>query len=133
MNYDDRQAFVALNDKTTINGIEIDVREELSDPGLITSKRFGKDSFLSGKNDVFFDGKRHEGKYVSFGEKIAIVHNGIIENYLEIKKELGDVLWYVSQVATELTLSLDEVALCNIEKLQSRKKRGKLSGSGDNR
>ncbi len=50
-----------------------------------------------------------------------------------IKKELGDVIWYVSQIASELNLSLDEIAKRNIEKLFSRMKRGKLSGSGDNR
>lgn len=50
-----------------------------------------------------------------------------------IKKELGDVLWYLSQVAEELGLSLDEVALFNLEKLLSRKERGKLTGDGDNR
>ena len=38
----------------------------------------------------------------------------------EIKKELGDVLWYISQIATELGLSLDSVAKLNIEKLKSR-------------
>lgn len=51
----------------------------------------------------------------------------------EITKELGDVLWYVSQIATELGLSLDEVAQKNIEKLYSRMDRGVLGGEGDNR
>lgn len=50
-----------------------------------------------------------------------------------IKKELGDVLWYVSQLATELGLSFDEIAEKNIEKLYSRMDRGKLGGDGDNR
>ncbi|OIO32652.1 MAG: hypothetical protein COZ49_00330 [Candidatus Yonathbacteria bacterium CG_4_10_14_3_um_filter_47_65] len=51
----------------------------------------------------------------------------------EIKKELGDVLWYVAQVASELGLELDDIARKNIEKLFSRKERGMLGGSGDNR
>lgn len=51
----------------------------------------------------------------------------------EIKKELGDVLWYISQIATELGLSLNAVAKLNIEKLQSHLERNKISGSGDNR
>jgi len=51
----------------------------------------------------------------------------------EIKKELGDVLWYISQIATELGLSLSDVAKLNIEKLQSRLERNKISGSGDDR
>ncbi len=48
-------------------------------------------------------------------------------------KELGDVLWYVAQIATELGLELDEVARGNLEKLLSRQRRGVLSGSGDER
>lgn len=51
----------------------------------------------------------------------------------EILKELGDVLWYVAQIATELKLSLEGVASNNIQKLSSRKERNKLQGSGDNR
>lgn len=51
----------------------------------------------------------------------------------EIKKELGDVLWYIAQVATELNLPLTEIAEYNIEKLTSRLERGMISGSGDNR
>lgn len=51
----------------------------------------------------------------------------------EIGKELGDVLWYVSQLAFELNLSLDEIAQKNIEKLYSRMDRGALKGNGDNR
>jgi NTP pyrophosphatase (non-canonical NTP hydrolase) len=50
-----------------------------------------------------------------------------------LKAELGDVLWYLSQVCTELNLSLDEVAGHNIEKLYSRLERGKIGGDGDNR
>lgn len=55
------------------------------------------------------------------------------ERKKEIEKELGDVLWYVSQLASELKLSLKEIAEKNIEKLYSRMDRGKLKGDGDNR
>lgn len=51
----------------------------------------------------------------------------------EIKKELGDVLWYLSRVSVEMGLSLESVAQSNIEKLFSRLERGKLGGEGDNR
>lgn len=48
-------------------------------------------------------------------------------------KEQGDVLWYVGASARELNSSIEYVADQNIEKLQSRKQRGVLNGSGDNR
>jgi len=54
-------------------------------------------------------------------------------NREDLKKELGDVLWYVSAMCTELGLSMDEVAQSNIDKLFDRKLRDKLTGSGDNR
>ena len=50
-----------------------------------------------------------------------------------MSKELGDVLWYVAQLATELELELDEIAQENLDKLLSRQRRGVLSGSGDDR
>ena len=50
-----------------------------------------------------------------------------------IKKELGDVLWYLSTLCSELQFNLDDVALLNLEKLKLRAAKGKISGSGDNR
>jgi NTP pyrophosphatase (non-canonical NTP hydrolase) len=55
------------------------------------------------------------------------------ERRAAMAKELGDVLWYVSQLASELGLELEEVARGNLEKLLSRQRRGVLSGSGDER
>lgn len=51
----------------------------------------------------------------------------------KIKKELGDVLWYIAVIAHDLEIDLNEIAEINIAKLTDRKKRGKLTGSGDNR
>ena len=48
-------------------------------------------------------------------------------------KELGDVLWYVAQLASELDLDLNQIAERNLQKLLSRQRRGVLSGSGDDR
>ena len=47
--------------------------------------------------------------------------------------EIGDVLWYCATLARDIGMTLDEVAQMNIDKLASRKQRGKLGGSGDNR
>jgi NTP pyrophosphatase (non-canonical NTP hydrolase) len=51
----------------------------------------------------------------------------------DIAKELGDVLWYVAVLADYLDLSLDDIAAGNLAKLASRRSRGVLGGSGDNR
>lgn len=51
----------------------------------------------------------------------------------DIKKELGDVLWYAATLASYLDIDFDDVATTNIDKLASRQRRGVLGGSGDNR
>jgi NTP pyrophosphatase (non-canonical NTP hydrolase) len=55
------------------------------------------------------------------------------ERRAAMAKELGDVLWYVAQLASELELNLDEIAQANLDKLLSRQQRGVLSGDGDDR
>lgn len=51
----------------------------------------------------------------------------------DIGAELGDVLWYIASLARDLDISLNSIAAMNIEKLNSRKERGVIGGSGDNR
>ena len=55
------------------------------------------------------------------------------EKRREIAAELGDVLWYIAAVASDLNVDLDDVADANLEKLASRRARDVLQGSGDNR
>ena len=50
-----------------------------------------------------------------------------------LAKELGDVLWYVATLSTELGLSMGEVAGANLDKLAARKAAGKIHGDGDER
>ena len=68
-------------------------------------------------------------------KKVIRDSDGVVSNEVrtQLTAELGDVLWYVSQIATELTIDLEEVAEGNIAKLASRAERGVLGGSGDNR
>jgi len=51
----------------------------------------------------------------------------------ELKAELGDVLWYLTQICTELGLTLEDIAEYNLDKVFSRLERGTLQGSGDHR
>lgn len=51
----------------------------------------------------------------------------------EIAKEIGDVLWYIANLANDLDYDLEDIAQMNIDKLFSRKERGVIGGSGDNR
>lgn len=50
-----------------------------------------------------------------------------------IKKELGDVLWYIAVLSDYLGTDLQDIAESNLKKLQDRQKRGVLGGSGDSR
>ena len=52
---------------------------------------------------------------------------------IAIASEVGDVLWYCAMMAKEVGVPLNTIMQMNLEKLRSRKERGKLSGSGDNR
>lgn len=68
-------------------------------------------------------------------KKVIRDNNGVVddERRADISKELGDVLWYISQLASELEIDLEDVAQANLAKLASRQERGQLTGDGDNR
>ena len=68
-------------------------------------------------------------------KKVIRDHNGEFseELKLEIAKELGDVLWYCANISHDMGFTLDTIAKLNIEKIQSRRERNQISGSGDNR
>ncbi len=75
------------------------------------------------------------GEVAEHAKKAIRDNGGVItdERRAALRKELGDVLWYVAQLASELGLDLDDIAEANLEKLLSRQRRGVLSGSGDER
>jgi NTP pyrophosphatase (non-canonical NTP hydrolase) len=56
-----------------------------------------------------------------------------IERQQKLTKEIGDTLWYLANLCTDIGVSLERVARENIEKLQSRQDRGVLEGDGDER
>lgn len=75
------------------------------------------------------------GEVLNKAKKIARDDQGQMDLHKveDSAKELGDELWYVAAIATELGVPLGAVARSNIRKLQSRKERGVLGGDGDNR
>ena len=102
------------------------------------------------------DGARRTARYPNVGENIVYPALGLAseagevagkvkkvlrddggkvspQRRAEILQELGDVLWYVAQLATELNIKLDDVADENLKKLASRQDRGVISGEGDTR
>ncbi len=95
------------------------------DYGDITSQMMGQILGLSDES----------GEVLGKFKKLLRDKQGVLseEDKREIMKELGDVLWYVNAVSHLLGYSLEDVAQANIDKLASRKQRGKLHGSGDNR
>ena len=66
-------------------------------------------------------------------KKIIRDNKSVVNERVEIAKELGDVLWYLAAVSRDIGVSLEDVAMMNIEKLEDRKERGTLQGNGDNR
>ncbi len=96
-----------------------------------------------------FDGKQEEHKlmYVALGiagesgeiaEKIKkLIRNNdgkLTDEYRDsLKNEIGDVLWYLSQLSRLLDLPFSEAARANVQKIQDRQARGVIKSSGDNR
>ncbi len=82
---------------------------------------------------VIYPASPHRPKAGEVAEKVKKQVRDNKFNRHETAKELGDVLWYLANIANDLGYSLREIAENNIEKLESRKERGVIQGSGDNR
>lgn len=63
----------------------------------------------------------------------AVRDNGGEVNRESLKKELGDVLFFVCSIAEMYNMSADDIAVGNINKLRDRKARNVIQGSGDER
>lgn len=75
------------------------------------------------------------GELANKVKKIHRDHDGLIgeDDLLALKQEIGDCIWYLAELCTQLGISLSDVADLNLFKLRSRKQRGVIGGSGDNR
>jgi NTP pyrophosphatase (non-canonical NTP hydrolase) len=72
------------------------------------------------------------------GKVKKLIRDGEDKEGFELKKiaishEIGDVLWYCAMMASEVGVPLNTIMKDNLEKLHSRKERGTLQGSGDDR
>lgn len=83
-------------------------------------KKMWRDYNVTGQRDIDMDYAH------GFPEELSALRTGLI-------KELGDVLWYVTAAASEIGVSLEEIAKTNADKLLSRNARGVIGGSGDDR
>jgi NTP pyrophosphatase (non-canonical NTP hydrolase) len=72
------------------------------------------------------------GEVASLFAKAVRDSEGLV-NRDSLKKELGDVLWFVAVLAEFYNMDMQDVAIANINKLRSRQERGTLQGSGDDR
>jgi len=59
--------------------------------------------------------------------------DGTIPDKATVEKEIGDILWGLTQLATDYNVTLIDAAYQNLAKLSSRKERGVLQGQGDDR
>lgn len=75
------------------------------------------------------------GEFAGKYKKIFRDKGGVIdeETRQALRDELGDVLWYLTQICTNLGYSLDDLAIANLEKVLGRLERGTIHGNGDKR
>lgn len=75
------------------------------------------------------------GEVASVAAKVARDDDGewSKEKITKLILELGDCLWFISEIARHFGYSFEQVAQMNVDKLADRQKRGVIAGSGDNR
>ena len=68
------------------------------------------------------------GEFTEIVKKIVFQGKPVTqENLFHLKRELGDIMWYVSQACIGLDISIEEVIQMNFEKLSARYPEGAFS------
>lgn len=73
------------------------------------------------------------GEVGEFINKVKKIYRDNTIDEVGLGQELGDILWYLAECATQLGFDLDDIAQGNLNKLAKRKEAGTIHGSGDNR
>ncbi len=97
-----------------------------------TYEKLANETDLVHPLNYYFLGLVEESGEVAGLRKRFLRDEGNIDNE-KLKKELGDVLWYVAMIGKRYNISMDDVAVTNIQKLTDRKARGVITGTGDER
>lgn len=96
------------------------------------------DAYSDNKFNIEYKALGLVGEAGEVADKIKKIYrdkngNFNVTDEIEIAKELGDCLWYISRIAAAIGFELSGIAKLNVDKLSKRKTEGKLHGSGDNR
>ena len=118
----------SLDNGLTLNRYQIDAAETAIYPGVGEGTETAFSYLFLKLNGEAGEAAEKYGKILRDKEG-----RGTEEDRQELLKEIGDVLWYCSQIVNELGSDLETVAQGNLDKLKSRADRGVLGGSGDNR
>lgn len=78
------------------------------------------------KGDMYID----TNEFISNDLRSYLCHDG---DFLELKKEAGDIMWQISCLCKVMGWSLEDVCQVNLDKLASRSNRNVIDGNGDNR
>lgn len=75
------------------------------------------------------------GELANKVKKVARDHDGVMTDEVKdlIAAEMGDLLWYIAALSTELGLDMETVAKDNLAKISDRALHGTLHGTGDDR
>lgn len=125
-----QQAAYATNKNTAVY---VEVKDDSEQPGDITVFRDTPREMVLRPMLGIYNSLGLAGETGEFVEKMKKrIRDGVFDRELAAK-ELGDVLWYLSQLAKDLNYTLEDIAKMNLQKLADRRARNKIQGSGDER
>ena len=95
-------------------------------------QKLAKETDLVHPLNYYFLGLAEEAGEVAGLRKRFLRDEGNID-YAKLNKECGDVLWYLAMICDKYQISLQDVAVTNLQKLMDRKERGVITGTGSER